>query len=140
MPDIGLLQGAPPRRSRPTPAPAKVEAAIEPARQAAAFTARIGAPVETIAERFAALPEEAITVVSERVRRAPGFSPESAVPLAAVPPAEIADAPTANATVPAAAPVQAQQSAPAGSARVSSPPPVVRAPVRSVPPSLRFFA
>ena len=134
MPDIGLLQGAPPRRSRPTPAPAKVEAAVEPARQAAAFTARIGAPVETIAERFAALPEEAITVVSERVTRAPGSSPESVAPLAAVPPAEIPDAPTANATVPAEAPVQAQQSAPAGSARVSSPPPAVRAPVRSVPP------
>src|SRR4051812_34054757 len=56
MPDIGLLQGAPPRRSSPPPA---VES-----KPAAAFSARVDAPVGTIAERFAALPDEAIVVVS----------------------------------------------------------------------------
>jgi 4-amino-4-deoxy-L-arabinose transferase-like glycosyltransferase len=55
MPDIGLLQGAPPR---PRPPPA-VE--VKPA---AAYSARVDAPQETVAQRFAALPEEAIVVVS----------------------------------------------------------------------------
>ena len=56
MPDIGLLQGAPPRRSSPPPA---VE--LQPA---AAFTARVEPHAQGIAERFAALPDEAIVVVS----------------------------------------------------------------------------
>src|SRR3954465_6323717 len=57
MPDIGLLQGAPPPRTSVPPA-------VEP-QPVAAFSARVDAPVETIAERFAALPEEGIVVVSQ---------------------------------------------------------------------------
>src|SRR4051812_46642386 len=57
MPDIGLLQGAPPRRASPPPT-----LELQPA---AAFTARVDASAATIAERFAALPAAAIVVVSE---------------------------------------------------------------------------
>ena len=71
MPDIGLLQGAPPRRSGPPPAVAKDEIAGAPPKPATAFTAHVDAPVESIAERFAALPEEAIVVVSEPVAIVP---------------------------------------------------------------------
>jgi 4-amino-4-deoxy-L-arabinose transferase-like glycosyltransferase len=106
MPDIGLLQGAPPPRSRAPSAPATVEAAAGPPKAAAAFTARVDAPVESIAERFAALPEEAITVVSE--------------PVAAV---------TA-----ALASVQAQQPAAPESPRITSPPPPVGVPLRHLAP------
>jgi 4-amino-4-deoxy-L-arabinose transferase-like glycosyltransferase len=64
MPDIGLLQGAPPKR-RPVPPPA-------------AFAA----PVEAIAGKFATLPERAIVV---QAPAAPVVS-EAAVPVVAAPP------------------------------------------------------
>jgi 4-amino-4-deoxy-L-arabinose transferase-like glycosyltransferase len=64
MPDIGLLQGAPPRRSRPPSAAEKHAVADAPPKPAAPYSARVDAPAEIVAARYAALPDEAIVVVS----------------------------------------------------------------------------
>src|SRR5690348_13455284 len=129
MPDIGLLQGAPPRRSRAVSTPATVEAAAEPPKAAAAFTARVDAPVESIAERFAALPEEAITVVSAPAAAVTTDHAETSTRIVAV-----ETAPTPAMASPAPAPVQAQQSAAPESPRGTSQPPQVRAPMRDLAP------
>lgn len=143
MPDIGLLQGAPPRRPRPPATPSTVEVAEEPPKAAAAFNARVDAPVESIAERFAALPEEAIAVVSVPIVEAdaPGEPARFATPepgpielhAAAVTVEEIAPAPAVAIAIPAA-PVQAQEPARAESPRVPPRSPPLPVPVRDVPP------
>jgi len=130
MPDIGLLQGAPPRRPGAPPAAAKIVDAepLVSSPAAAAFTARVDATVETIAERFAPLPEEAI-VVHAQVRDAPVVSKlevETAVaatPASALPPVS-----------PAPSPAQAQRPTPPEAPRSPSQPPLVHARVRDIPP------
>jgi 4-amino-4-deoxy-L-arabinose transferase-like glycosyltransferase len=103
MPDIGLLQGAPPPRASPPPAVERPPAA--------AFTARVEAPLETIAARFAALPEEAIVVVS-----------------APAPPVAV------HVQVQEPVPVQAQPPAPPEAQHTTSLLPPVRSSVREVAP------
>jgi len=122
MPDIGLLQGAPPRRSSPPPAAVKV-VDEEPMRPAAAFTARVDAPVETVAERFAALPEAAIVVRTE-VDAAPVVSEPTVA-------AQVAPIVTASKAAPLA---MASTSPPNEQARGPSQAPPARILNRDVPP------
>jgi hypothetical protein len=130
MPDIGLLQGAPPRRPGAPPAAAKIVDAEprENSPAAAAFTARVDPPVETIAERFAPLPEAAI-VVHAQIRDAPIVSKSEAEAPVALPPA------SAQPLVwLASSPVHAQQPPPPAAPRTPSQPPLVHARVRDIAP------
>ena len=65
MPDIGLLQGAPPRRRAPTPVVPPSEPAAEPAPPSAG-------PAEAIAAKFEAPVDAAIKVFDEAISTGAG--------------------------------------------------------------------
>jgi 4-amino-4-deoxy-L-arabinose transferase-like glycosyltransferase len=107
MPDIGLLQGAPPRRRAVTPV--TPEAVAEPAKPAvAAYSAPVDARAEAIAAKFAALPTAAIVVPA--------------------PAAAVVSEPAVAASAAQSAPPESPPEAPRGT------PPPVRAITREIPP------
>jgi len=118
MPDIGLLQGAPPkRRAVPPPVPAEIGAAA------------FAAPVEVIAARYAALPGQAITVETEAATPAAAGPAGTADADAAV--EQIA--PSVVSTAVHAAPASPQD-APPESPASNRPPPVIPAASGAAPP------
>ncbi len=119
MPDIGLLQGAPPkRRAVPPRAPAETGAAA------------FAAPVEAIAARYAALPEQAISVEVQETGAIEAAAAEAVAATDAGAAIEDVTPPVVSAASHAAPPAD---DSPKDSA-ANTPPPVIPAATRTVPP------